>query len=397
MAICASGVIGKHVRLRFVCRKAWRFKSSLAHTAMASFTKPVEKFFEKHERRISSAALIAGFIFDSLTLRRIDLPFENLTILSYLVISGGGIILLNYYLEYPPRKRFFLRIRNSLPVFIQFAFGGLFSAFFIFYTRSATFSSSWPFMLILLSLLVGNEFSKNYYHKLTFQVTIFFMAIFSFSIFFLPVLLKRMGDSVFVLSGVASLVIIYIFLKTLFRAVPKRYRNSKDNLLESVFSVFVLINMLYFSNLIPPIPLALKDAGVYHSIERVGLNYKVVGEKKEWYESLPLFPPETVHLEVGAPLYVFSPVFAPTDLNTTVVHDWQYFDEQTGKWVSSTKTSFSIKGGRDRGYRGFSIKDNIFPGKWRVDVKTQRGQIIGRVRFNVETTQFPVVLEEKIL
>ena len=132
-------------------------------------------------------------------------------------------------------------------------------------------------------------------------------------------------------------------------------------------------------------------------IERMGGNYKVLGEKRKWYRSLPLFPPETVHLETGAPLYVFSPVFAPTDLNTTIVHDWQYFDEENNVWVSSTRTSFSIVGGRDKGYRGFSVKDNVFQGKWRVDVKTERGQVIGRIRFDIETASSPVVLEEKIL
>ncbi|MFZ2484814.1 MAG: DUF2914 domain-containing protein [Minisyncoccia bacterium] len=360
-------------------------------------TRKTSRFFEKHERHLSSAALVGGFIFDTLTMRRIDFAFENLTILSYLVLSGGSIILINYYLEYPPRKKFFTRVRNLLPIFMQFAFGGLFSAFFIFYTRSATFSSSWPFMLILLSLLIGNEFFKNYYERLTFQVTIFFTAIFSFSIFFLPVLLKKMGDGIFVLSGIASLIIINFFSKALFRVVPKRYKDSKNNLLKSIASTFIFINMLYFLNLIPPIPLALKDAGVYHSVERAGGDYKVVGEEREWYRSLPLFPPEIVHLKEGAPIYVFSPVFAPTDLNTTVVHDWQYFNEQTQGWVSSTKTTFSITGGREKGYRVFSVKESLFAGKWRVDVTTQRGQIIGRVRFDVEITDIPRVLEEKIL
>ncbi|MFZ2763757.1 MAG: DUF2914 domain-containing protein, partial [Minisyncoccia bacterium] len=65
--------------------------------------------------------------------------------------------------------------------------------------------------------------------------------------------------------------------------------------------------------------------------------------------------------------------------------------------VSSTKTTFSITGGREKGYRVFSVKESLFAGKWRVDVTTQRGQIIGRVRFDVEITDIPRVLEEKIL
>ena len=363
---------------------------------MNSLLNRAEVFYEKHEGRVSSFALIAGFIFDSLTLQRIDLLFENLIIISYLVISGGSILLLNHYGENPPQKSVFVRTQNFLPLFIQFAFGGLFSGFFIFYTRSATLSSSWPFMLILLFLLVGNEFFKKYYQRLTFQVSIYFVAIFSFSIFFVPVLLKSMGVLVFLLSGAISLMVIYLFSQILFKVVPDRFVGEKEKLRNSVLIIFVLINILYFSNLIPPIPLALKDTGIYYSINRVGDNYRVVGEKHRWYESLPLLP-ETISLQAGSPMYVFSSVFAPTDLNTRIIHDWQYFDDATDKWVSATKISFAIKGGRGEGYRGFSKKENLFAGKWRVDVKTERNQIIGRVRFNVEKSSNPIVLQEKIL
>src|SRR3989344_2393887 len=357
----------------------------------------IEALYERYERHISSFALIAGFIFDNLTLQRIDLLFEDLVMLSYLVISGGSIALLNYYHEYPPQKNLFVRIENLLPLFIQFTFGGLFSAFFIFYYRGATFSSSWLFMLILLSLLVGNEFFRTHYRKLTFQVSIYFLAIFSFFIFFVPVLLKTMGATVFVLSGAASLVFIYFFSLTLFKVVPKRYGASKINLRNSILSIFVLINILYFLNLIPPVPLSLKDAGVYYFIERVGENYIAIGEKKEWYESLPFFIPETVNLETGSPLYVFSSVFAPTDLDTRIIHDWQYFSDQESKWISGTRITFPIIGGRDGGYRGFSKKESLFAGEWRVDVKTERNQIIGRVRFDIETLSSEIESVEKIL
>lgn len=39
---------------------------------------------------------------------------------------------------------------------------------------------------------------------------------------------------------------------------------------------------------------------------------------------------------------------------------------------------------RNEGFRGFTKKENIFPGKWRVDIKTERDQVVGRVRFDVE-------------
>jgi hypothetical protein len=67
------------------------------------------------------------------------------------------------------------------------------------------------------------------------------------------------------------------------------------------------------------------------------------------------------------------------------------------KWVSVTRITFPIRGGRDGGYRGFSVKENLFEGRWRVDVKTERNQIIGRMKFNIEPKTSKVELEEKVL
>lgn len=153
-----------------------------------------------------------------------------------------------------------------------------------------------------------------------------------------------------------------------------------------------MVNILYFTNLIPPIPLAMKNSGAYHLVVKVGDNYEVIGEREKWYQSLPFIFPKVLHLRDGESIYAFSAVFAPTDLITDIIHDWQYFDEVEDKWVSTTRIPFDIHGGRGDGYRTFSKKDNVFSGKWRVDVETKSGQIIGRIRFNVELGLTPVIL-----
>lgn len=364
---------------------------------MRSFLHDPIALYKRHERRITSLALVGGFIFDSFTLKRIDLLFENLAMLSYLVVSGIGIALLNYYHEHPPRWELVKRVENLLPLAIQFTFGGLFSAFFIFYYRGASFSSSWPFLVVLLFLLVGNEFFREHYKRLTFQVSIYFLAIFSFFIFFIPVILKTMGAGVFILSGLVSLIFIYLFCLGLFKVVPTRYQDSKVGIVNSIIIIFSIINALYFANVIPPMPLSIKNPGIYHSIQKSGSDYVAKVEKKRWFESLPFFFHQTLSIKPGGSLYAWSPVFAPTDLDTNIVHDWQYFDERAGHWVSLTKITFSIVGGRNEGYRGFSKKDKLNAGKWRVDVETPRGQIIGRIRFDIEITPTPVPLETKTI
>lgn len=89
-------------------------------------------------------------------------------------------------------------------------------------------------------------------------------------------------------------------------------------------------------------------------------------------------------MQGNARLYVFSAVFAPADLDVVIAHDWSYYDETSGRWVDRGRPTFPIEGGRDAGYRGFSFNSGIEAGRWRVDIETERGQILGRVRFGVE-------------
>ena len=146
----------------------------------------IKAFLTKYEARLSWGAMITGFVVDNLTLSRIDLWLDNIILSSYLVIAGGSIILFNYLSESS-------RIRLFIPYILQYALGGLFSGFVIFYSRSGTIIQSWPFLIVLLSLLVGNEMFKERYERFVFRIGIYFVALFSFFIFFIPVLIGKMG------------------------------------------------------------------------------------------------------------------------------------------------------------------------------------------------------------
>ena len=344
----------------------------------------IKIFFDKYESYLSSGTLVAGFIFDFLTLHRVDVFWDNFFIVLYVLLSGFSIILINLYDEGRLKGNFFDGLYEFLPFTLQFSFGGLFSAFVIFYSKSASFFTSGVFIFALVFLLIGNEFFKERYQKLVFQLGIYFVSVFSFLIFLIPVLFKRMGDGLFILSGVSSLVFISLFAFALSKFSPLRFEENRKYLALTVMSLFVVINIMYFTNIIPPIPLAMKTGEVYHSVSRNSDGtYLVTGEvDRRWYKKLIT---KTVYVGADEPLYVFSSVFAPTDLNTTIFHDWQYYNESQKKWLSVTRIPFKILGGRGNGYRVFSKKENIFNGKWRVDVESERGQVIGRIRFNIES------------
>ena len=358
----------------------------------AQFVSAVTALYEKYERRVSSVALIVGFTLDTLTLRRIDLWIENLIFLVYLSIALLSIVVINLYDGRALRGKPFYYLSAFAPIPMQFAFGGLFSGFAVFYLRSASFSASWPFLLFLFFLLFGNEFFRTRYTRLTFHISIFFIALFSYSVFVVPVIAGKMGAAEFLMSGVLSLAVIAVFLEMLAFFIPNRVREARRAIIKSVGAIFLVMNTSYFLNIIPPIPLSLKEAGAYRFVSRMeDGGYFIQRESGMWYDVL--FP-TSVRLMRGNSLYFYSAVFAPTRLNTRIVHHWQYFNEGQDKWVTVLRVDFPITGGRDGGYRGFSKKTNVEEGLWRVDVETERGGRIGRKTFRVQYGEGKFLLEE---
>ena len=149
-----------------------------------------------------------------------------------------------------------------------------------------------------------------------------------------------------------------------------------------ILTILVFMNGLYFLNIIPPIPLSLREAGVYHRVTRAGQDYELSMEKESILQRL--FFGKTIHVMKNSPVYIFTSVFSPADLNTEIVHVWQRYDENKKEWQTVNKLSFLLKGGRQEGYRGYSLSNNVVPGKWRVYVETKRGQVLGKISFTVK-------------
>ncbi len=362
---------------------------------MRSHFKKVKNWIGRHERKLASLALFLGFILDALTLRRIDNLYENAVFAFYFLIVGFSIFAINYIEAGKYEREWVGRTHPFLLLLTQFAFGGLFSAFSVFYFRSGSLLSSWPFILILFALLVGNDHLRKQYERLIFQISLLFVSVFFFAIFAVPVVLNRMGPIIFVMSGVIALAFVIVFVYVLGRFVPERVMQSKRSLMYSVSFIFLFINVLYFTNLIPPIPLSLKNVGVYHSIQYTGSKYIVEEEQTAGLLALRIF--KNIHIKKGEPVYVYSAVFAPDNISTTVVHNWRYFDSKTDSWISVSRIPYTVIGGVDRGYRGYTKKSNLAEGLWRVNIETSRGQVLGRVTFEVVYDTSSPQLVEKVI
>ncbi|PIQ92467.1 MAG: hypothetical protein COV70_00490 [Parcubacteria group bacterium CG11_big_fil_rev_8_21_14_0_20_39_22] len=351
----------------------------------------IRSTYKKHERHATTIAFVIGFIWDSLTLTRIDRLYDNLVLTSYLVIAAVGIVVWNAYETPASSGKNVPKIVLWLPLLIQFAFGGLFSGYIIFYSRSASLFASWPFLLFLSLFFFGNELFKKKYLRLAFQVSVFFIATFSYFTFSIPVLIGRIGAWVFILSSIVSLITVLLLIKVLKYFSRERVEKSRRYIISGIVTIFILFNVSYFANIIPPIPLSLKDIGIAHS---VSITKK--GEYSISYEPTPWYIPRTISRTYNRygnePVYVFSSIFAPTGLTATVYHDWLFYKDSEKIWVKTDHIPFTVEGGAGDGYKGYTFKRNISPGKWRVQVVTERGQIIGQINFEVKESPEPASL-----
>jgi hypothetical protein len=355
----------------------------------------LKNWYGKYERPISSISLIGGFVFDAIFLKRVDLFWENFWVVAHIVIVGTCIVLINGIERQEGDEANPSKLHFWLTNIQQFFYGGIWSTFLVFYFRSSDISASWPFLLILALSFWANEALKRHFVRLVFQISLFYLALFSFAIFLVPVIVHKIGPTMFLVSGLLSLFAIALFLLIIRWVNRKEFQATKKLLYLYIIGIFLLINVLYFTDLIPPIPLSLKDAGIYYAVQRDSQgNYITIGEQQTWLNYFKLYP--DFHAIAGQPVFVYSAIFSPPALNLDVVHQWQHLDSN-GQWQTISSVSLKIVGGRDGGFRTYSEKTtNLAPGHWRVNVLTATGQVIGRVRFNLVLADALPKVEEKI-
>lgn len=337
--------------------------------------------YHRYEKYAAAVCFFGGILYDSLTLGRIDRLADNLILLAYLSVLGGLIVLVGRLQTGQSRHDRLLQYQWLCPLAIQFLLGSLFSAYAVFYFQSVSLTRTAVFFGLTILLLVANELVKERLTNLPLLMGMYCFALFSFFIFFVPVVLHTMNRWTFALGVGLSALALAGVLAAVFLRAPDRTALRPTVLAGG--GVLALLLLLYLANWIPPVPLALRTGGIYHRAEKHGTGYRVEMVKPPrhlfWKKSEEVF-----YLRPGDRAYCFTAVFAPTDLHTTLYHEWQRYDEKRGEWVQTDRMSYALSGGREGGYRGFTYKQALSPGDWRVDVENPEGQLLGRLAFRVE-------------
>ena len=136
----------------------------------------------------------SGVTYDTVTLTRIDRLQDNLLLLLYLVMLGFLIVLTGRLGTHeatvedlppdaPRLMKWVVQAKPYAPMAIQFLLGGLFSAYTIFYSKSATLTGTAVFFCLLVGFLVANEFLRDRLSNIQLLVGLYALVCFGFFTF----------------------------------------------------------------------------------------------------------------------------------------------------------------------------------------------------------------------
>lgn len=353
----------------------------------------------KNRHLLPAGFFLAGFTWDALTLGQRVQRLDLLILLTYLLLAA----LLLWYLghrhaaaellgtnadpeqnnQQPPNKsqwphiawlkalRTAWRLPPHLPyLLLQFLYGGLLSALFIFYFKSAGQLFSLLLVIVLGGLLILNEFLHSRYAKFTLTWALFGLCAMLLSNFLLPYLLGSLHSAWFYLS-----TLLGVGLTTALR----HYTPHRPGRISPVWLIAILLMLAYAVDAIPPVPLVKKSIEIGTDLQRKGGHYTLQVETTESW--LPVHLVKPLHLRVGQRAYCLSAVYAPGGMHTRLYHVWQ--TKRAQDWQTASRIGFNVSGGRDGGFRGYTYKQSLPAGQWRIKLETENGRTLAITRFEV--------------
>lgn len=338
---------------------------------------------EKYKKYWPATFFIGGFIFDIITLDRIDSWFTILQQLCYLLILTGILVQLLLEKDRPPKVtvsklgHYWFEYRIDV---MHFFFGSLLSSYTLFFFKSSSLIVSAVFMFVMAGLLVANELKRVQSLNVSFKFGLLALCVFCYLAYLIPVIIGKMGPGVFTITICLGLLPFFSLARKL---KPKLTHPEDANrmITHPALAVCVGLLILYFLHLIPPVPLSLNYIGVFHDVQKNGDKYILSHENpwwKFWQEG-----DQTFEAQPGDKIYVFFRMFSPERFSDQVRMTWFYRDSKQG-WIKADSVPIRVVGGRIEGFRGYGFKSNIMPGKWRVAIETVDELEIGRISINVE-------------
>ena len=344
-------------------------------------------YYEKNERKVAVWSFVGGFLFDIITLDRIDSWFTIGQQVVYIVVIGIALMQMFFQEGRPERdvagmgsiRRAYFEYRNAI---VHFILGSLLSLYTLFFFKSSSLFVSFGFMAILVALLVVNESELFKKSGLSFKFALLSICILSFSASVVPVIIGSIGMLVFLAAMLVGCIPLAVINRRIRIHAPERTQQARRQILLPFGCVLVLFLTLYLFRLIPPVPLSIQRIGVYHGVERQGDSFVLSHERPFWrfWDN----GDQKFLAQPGDKIYAFFRIFSPARFADQVLMRW-YWKDGGGKWRLQDSIPINIVGGRALGFRGYGMKANYQPGAWKLQVETTDEREIGRVYFDLRT------------
>lgn len=395
--------------MRYLIPRSYRLLQPMITTHLPE----IIPHLDRARRALPAVAFFGGFLWDAFTLGR-SVSSMDLWILSgYLALAAGILWFLGRretLAAVQPVSEPETSLAQTLPqtasasvaeaetrpwwresgpyLLLQFCFGGLFSALFIFYFKSSSHFLAILWALGLGGLLVANEFLEDRYRRFTLTWALFGLCAMLLLNFVVPHVLGSISAIWFFLSTLAGAGLAHVLrLKT----------PGQPGRIKPVWGIAVGLMLAYLVDAIPPVPLVTRDIAVGHALVKTNGEYRLQHEESPWWVFWRDVESE-IHLAPGERLYCLAAIFAPSGLNTRLFHHWRYYDAKEG-WVTRSRIGFNLSGGRKDGYRGYTYKQNLQPGEWSVAVETENGRTVTLHRFEISDKPLAVdapMLQQKM-
>jgi MFS family permease len=344
----------------------------------------VQAFRERHAMAEMAAFFFLGFLYDAFTLSRIDDRISVVQQGVYLAVLGMLLFLEQRWSGETKPSGWLAKAWRFNEDVLHFFFGSLLSSFTLLYFKSASSLTSLLFLVVVFGLLVGNELPRFRALGPLVRVAIFSFCVTSYFAYLLPVLFGFLSAWLFLLAVVVGCgAVLGLF------GVVRRWNGGN---LQTVFQRVALpglavqgaLLLLYLLHVIPPVPLALQFAGIYHDVKVVrgdtGREYHLSYEAPTWkfWNS----GSQDFFVRPGDKAWYFVRIFAPKHFQDRVTFRWYYDDPDKG-WVERGSFKTRISASSDEGFRTMAYTSNPKPGDWSVSVETEDGREIGSMSFTV--------------
>jgi hypothetical protein len=314
-------------------------------------------------RWLPFAFFVGGFFFDVLTLGRMVTTANLMVVCGYAL--GVAICLLVRSRALPEKWVRWLGFA------LHFCLGSLFSALVVVYFKSAGELYTLVVVAALFGAMVWNEFANWDDSQLHLLWAIYCVSLVMLFNFVVPHLTGSISAWWFYISsalGVAAIIGLCVLSRLKLRTVRVACASA------------VVLVLLYTLNLVPPVPLVMKNSLVGTDFQKQDGEYTALVEEPSLCARAGLVD-ATVGWQPGEHVAVLTAIFAPSGIEVDMEHRW--YRHVDGAWSQTDTIGFHMRGGRKNGWRMWSRKRHLQPGRWRVETALEDGAVLGYETFVV--------------